>query len=44
MKKCSHNKAYFFHDNAPQYCPTCGNYIDGGEVVVKGHKKDEERI
>lgn len=36
---CEHKKAYMFHDNAPSYCPDCGKYIDGGEVVVTEDKE-----
>lgn len=36
---CEHKKAFMFHDNTPSYCPDCGQYIDGGEVVVT---KDKE--
>jgi len=32
-KICLHSDAYFFHDNAPQYCPGCNKYIDGGNVI-----------
>jgi len=35
IKKCKHEKAYFFHDNAPQYCPSCKKYIDGEKVINK---------
>jgi hypothetical protein len=31
--KCKHKKAYFFHENAPAYCPDCKNYIDGGKII-----------
>lgn len=31
--KCKHYNAYFFHDNAPMYCPDCKNYIDGGKII-----------
>lgn len=33
VKDCKHKKAYFFHDNAPAYCPDCKKYLDGGEVL-----------
>lgn len=39
LSECNHDKAYFFHDNAPMYCPDCGNYIDGGNVISKIVKK-----
>ena len=32
VAKCSHKRAYYFHDNAPQYCPDCGQYVDGGNA------------
>lgn len=35
-KDCNHKSAYFFHDNAPMYCPKCNSYIDGGRVVCSG--------
>lgn len=41
-QKCKHNNAYFFHDNAPMYCPDCDNYIDGGQVI-KLKKQDEKQ-
>jgi predicted Zn-ribbon and HTH transcriptional regulator len=28
-EKCEHKNSYFFHDNAPRYCPDCKKYIDG---------------
>lgn len=37
---CKHEKAYWFHENAPAYCPTCDNYVDGGKIV--GKKKENE--
>lgn len=32
-KTCKHSNAYYFHDNAPQYCPDCKQYIDGGKPI-----------
>ena len=32
-RTCEHKNAYFFHDNAPKYCPDCGRYTDGGKVI-----------
>jgi hypothetical protein len=32
-EKCTHENAYFFHENAPKYCPDCDKYIDGGKVL-----------
>lgn len=30
---CKHKNAYFFHENAPAYCPNCDRYIDGKEPI-----------
>lgn len=30
---CTHRNAYYFHNNAPMYCPSCGHYIDGGQII-----------
>lgn len=24
---CEHDKAHYFHENAPAYCPTCNTYL-----------------
>lgn len=24
---CDHRMAYYFHENAPKYCPICGEYL-----------------
>jgi len=32
-QQCKHERSYFFHDNAPRYCPDCGKYIDGDKVI-----------
>ena len=26
-QKCRHRNAYYFHDNAPMYCPDCNEYV-----------------
>lgn len=36
--KCKHTKAYFFHENAPAYCPDCDSYIDGGKIMSNKKK------
>ena len=28
MDNCTHKNAYYFHDNAPAYCPDCKKYVD----------------
>jgi hypothetical protein len=33
IKECKHKNAYYFHGNAPMYCPSCKNYIDGGKIL-----------
>jgi hypothetical protein len=38
MDICKHNNAFFFHENAPLYCPQCESYIDGGMIITKGKK------
>lgn len=38
MDICKHNNAFFFHDNAPMYCPQCESYVDGVGIVSKGNK------
>jgi len=30
---CNHDNAYYFHENAPAYCPSCKEYIDGGREI-----------
>jgi len=35
---CNHTYAFYFHENAPLYCPECGSYIDGGMIISKGEK------
>lgn len=32
---CKHKRAYYFHENAPLYCPDCNQYIDGNEQHTK---------
>jgi len=48
-KKCKHENAYYFHENAPAYCPDCEEYIDGGHTMkelseLKNNKETDERI
>lgn len=26
--KCKHERAYYFHENTPAYCPDCGEYLE----------------
>lgn len=40
--KCRHRHAFFFHENAPMYCPKCGNYIDGGKIVGVTDKNNQD--
>jgi len=34
---CFHEKAYYFHDNAPMYCPDCKQYIND-TIILKRNK------
>jgi hypothetical protein len=40
LNKCTHKNSYFFHENAPKYCPDCNNYIDGGKIINTIKEKD----
>ena len=38
MNICTHKYAFYFHENAPLYCPRCNSYIEGGMIITKGKK------
>jgi hypothetical protein len=38
MNICDHKKRYYFHENAPSFCPDCESYVDGIGIVSKGKK------
>lgn len=35
---CKHKRRYYFHENAPAFCPDCESYVDGNIIITKGEK------
>lgn len=41
---CKHDNAYFFHENAPEYCPDCNCYVDGDFIIHNIVNQSEDNI
>ena len=45
---CNHQRLYYFHENAPAYCPDCDNYLDSKfllkEQTIKQRKQKINKI
>lgn len=35
---CRHKRSFYFHENAPAYCPDCDCYLDGNTILKKSDK------
>ena len=48
MDRCNHSGSYFFHDNGPQFCPVCENYLTdefiSKERTIKQRRKKINKI
>jgi len=45
---CNHKKSYYFHDNAPPFCPDCENYLTPDfmlkELIIRQRRKKIDKI
>lgn len=40
---CNHRNSYYFHNNAPKFCPSCSKYLTD-DLLTKDRKiKDRKR-